>query len=384
MQPLAAVSSAGTAYTAAQVAAMLFGPTGRETWVFYHLGPDKTWRHDISSYVDHDSEPKVEHDTTRAVMRTLDLRLRGDAPVNPLRDLIQPRYRLYAPDGGYLEWPLGVFSVVPPPRAISPGLTMLSMKLPDVTQLLVDAAFSSSFTAPRGTSYIGMIQLIVSSSGLPTPIPVRIPDPGTALPATLTWEYGTSRLKAINDLLGALSYFPAWADEHGILRSSRIPDWNTVRPTATFDATSGQAAITASFEVTADPSKAYNQILVVGEDPRREAVIGFYENTNPLSPVSTANWHPRMLPPVRDSSIADEYCAALKAKALAQQYARVYSEATPDSLAWPVSQDHDVYQLRYASPQEGTVNAPHVEVGWTMTCRAGGPTRHRLTRIVPA
>jgi len=383
VQLLSGVSSLGTAYSAQQVLSRLFAPSGKETYVFYLLDFSKRFKSDLTPLVSAGATPSVEHDTTRAVKRTLSFSVRGDANINVLRDLIQPRYRLFMPDGGYLEWPLGTFTVIPPGRDIMPAQTWLQFQLPDVTQLLVDAAFTSTYTAPAGASYVVTIQDIVTSANLPTPLPVSIVDPGTKVPATLTWEYGTSRLQAINDLLAAISYFPLWADEKGTLRSRQIPDWNTVTPSVTFDATGSQSTITVEMTETADISQAYNQILVVGEDPRRNVVTGLYVNDNAASAVSTVNWHPK-LQVVRDSSVPDVSTAVLKAKAIAQQAARIFTQLQMNTLAWPVSQDNDIYGVAYQSRDEGLVTGSYVEVGWTMQAATGGLTEHRLTRIVPA
>ena len=383
VQLLSGISSAGTKYTADQVLSQLFTPAARETYAFYQYDYSKRFVSDLSPLVSVNATPSIEHDTTRAVKRTLTFSVRGDAQINQLRDLIQPRYRLFMPDGGYMEWPLGLFTVVPPGLDIMPSQTWFQFQLPDVSQLLVDASFTSTYTAKVGSSYITTIRDIVSTAGLPTALPVQIVDPGTPIPATLTWEYGTSRLQAVNDLLDAISYFPIWADESGTLRSSLIPDWNKVTPTATFDATGPKSTIAVEMTESADISQAYNQVLVIGEDPRRNVVTGFYENDNPASQVSTVNWHPK-LQVIRDSSVPDAPTALSKAKAAAQQAARVYTELQVNSLAWPVSQDSDVYEVLYQSRDTGRVVGAYVEVGWTVHAATGGYTQHRLTRIVPS
>lgn len=383
MQLLSGVSSLGTTYSAAQVLSQLLAPSARESYVFYQYDYSRRFKADLSPLVNVGSTPAIEHDTTRAVKRTLGFTTRGDAQFSQLRDLIQPRYRLFMPDGGYVEWPLGLFTVLPPSQSITSAQTWLQFQLPEVTQLLVDASFTTTYTAAAGASYIATIRDIVSTADLPTTLPVQIVDPGTTIPATLTWEYGTSRLQAINDLLDAISYFPLWSDENGTLRSSEIPDWNTVTPSATFDATKPQTTIAIDLSETADISQAYNQVLVVGEDPRRNVVTGFYENTNPESQVSTVNWHPK-LQVIKDSSVPDTSTALRKAKAAAQQAARIYTELQMNTLAWPVSQDHDVYEVTYQSTDTGLVTGPYVEIGWTVHAATGGFTLHRLTRIVPS
>lgn len=390
MQDLAAVSSAGTSYTAAQVLARLFSPTPqKESWTFYRLNKAGI-KYPVSvgsfdSVVDYSNPPIITHDSTRAVRRDLQIVMRGDAALTALSDLIQPAYRAYMPDGGFVEYPLGVFQILPPAKKITAAQTWLTLKLPDLSQLLVNASFLSSYAVPAGSTYVAAITGVVSSAQLQTPIQILIPENQRRLPFPIGWGPGTSRLQAINELLAAINYFPAWVDELGRLRSSPIPDWNLARPAATFDATGNLATLTGEINEAPDISRAFNQARCIGEDPRAlTPVTGTYVNNNPESPVSTKKWGPVMGPVIQNSAVPDSITAGLVARAAVQAAARIYSEVTLRSLAWPASQDNDVYQVRYSSKDEGLVNFPYVEIGWVMNCAAGLVTEHTVTRLVPA
>lgn len=382
MQSLAQVSNAGTAYTAAQVRAQLLGPNAQHYWRLRHLGPDGHPINDLAMYVDRANNPQVEHDTNRAVKRTLDVTLLGGHGVSSFpTDLLQPWYWLQMPAGDAVGWPLGVFLAYPPKMVDTAAETLYQFqRLPDASQLLADSTFLASYGVPAGASYLAAINAIVAGYGGAFPIKTLIPDPGKALPAALGWEMGKSRLEAINDLLQAVNYFPAWFDEWGRLRSSPIPNWNYLLPTITFDGTSGQAIVWPGVEEEPDATSAFNICVVKVEDPRRANFYATYTSTSPLSPTSITRWHAKAKY-INDSKIVDYPTAYARAQAEVQTAARLVSQVRVSSFPWPLSQDNDVYGVLYSNPERGTVAYTALETLWRMTLVGVGETYHELKRI---
>lgn len=415
MQPLGKTSTKGTAYTASQVVAMMVNPAVVERWVVDRLDQHGNTLADISSFVDAAAMTKtgaikgnqfapvsgqrttssvmsIEHDSTRAVKRTLNMRCMANVTLSPLQDMLRIHYQLQAPDGGWLDWALGTFLLQIPDKEINPGFSWLQVKGTDVTQLLVDAAAPITWTVGAGISYLAAIQSVINSYGGGYQFQIQIPDPGLTLPATRSWKAGTSRLSIVNDLLAAVNYEDLWADEWGTLRSQSIPIWNLELPGYTFDSTSALNNLGYPIKEVVDLSNAYNQILVVGADPRTALFRGqpifnykvffdfLYENDDPSSPISTKNWHPKLLK-IDDSSIPNNAVAAQRAKVEAQKAALIYSTITLNSLPWPVSQNLDVYGLNISTPDEGLRQGKYLELGWTMACATGGATSHLLTRV---
>jgi hypothetical protein len=356
----------------------------RERWIFDQLNSSLQWLGDLTPFVDDASPAEVDHDATRAVRRTLKMRVAGNAPLTPLHDLIRPHYQLLMPDGGYVDFVLGTFALLPSGKTVTEGATWIDIQGADVSQLLADAGFLVSTGLPAGTGVIaGLQSLIASYSGL-TPIPVRIIDPGTLLPASIGWEYGNNPLKAANDLLAALNFMSAAADELGSLYSYPIPDWNTASPVFTIDMTAGAGhMVTTPIVEQPDFSKAFNVALVLIEDPRRPTISCAVFNSRSDSPISTVNWHTKTQV-IRDSRVIDLTTAQAVGLSALQEAARVYSPLVINTLPWPASQDQDVYRLVYSTPDEGLVAANFIETRWTHRCKAGAATTHTLAKVVPA
>lgn len=385
MQQLARVSDKGTVYTDDQVTGFLIAQTNQERWLFDQLDAGLNYKNDISPFVDYDkASPKIVHDASSVVPRSLTLAVRGDSPLNEqdfLSDIIRVRYQLKAPDGGWLEWLLGHFTLTPFDKDSYSGWEWNTIKSPDFGQLLVDSTFTTAFTVPAKTNYVTAIRSIVIGYGGKTTIPINIIATDKTLPASLSWEIGVPRLQAVNDLLQAINYFPAWFDETGTLTSSPIPDYNTVLPTFTFDTTQKFSTIMSPLQSRPDISKAYNIIIVIGEDARHTAIYARYENSNPSDPISTAKFHPKTSV-VRDSKIADIPTAQARARTEAQAASRIFGKLSISSFPWAVSQNKDVYRFIYNSSTQGLQSDLYLETKWEHTCGAGKPTIHQFEKII--
>lgn len=394
MQALAKISTLGTPYTASQIYSLLCS-TGTEQWAFDWLGPDGSYRGDLTPWVT--DIPAVAHDSTQAVKRTLKIRLEqtslsnyGSFPeVDVFADLIRVRYRIPTPDGGFAEWTIGVFCQSTLQRAINPGFTKLDLAFNDLSQLLVDDKFESAYAVNAGASMVTAVAAIVRSYTGQTQLHAEIPDSGYVLGKTISWNAGDNKLQAITDVLTAGNYYSPWMDGF-TLRSRPIPDMNTVVPGLTWDATNGQSPVTATApNETIDRTSAANVITVIGNTPTAEgtgtpgpAPQATYVNDRPDSPVSTVRWGKRVAKMIQDGTITDVPTAAIRARNEAQLAARLYSAFSIGTLPWPLSDDHDFYTLIYNSSSEGVVNEVYEDLSWSMNCAPGNEQSHTLQRLV--
>lgn len=415
MQPLSRVSTKGTLYSDVEVVAMMVSPTVVETWLVDLLDRNGNYKSDLTPFVDAASPRTnsasskgnpaatisgsrgssqvmtISHDTTKAVHRAITLRMLGNVIIDPLQDMLRVHYRLLAPDGGWLEWTIGTFLMLIPDREINAGFTFLQVKGADLTQLLVDAAVATTWSVSAGQSYLNAITNVIDSYGGSYHFNIQIPDPYVQVPATLSWDAGTSRLKIVNDLLEAINYHDLWCDENGTLRSDPIPLYAQVTPSYTFD-TAGASLLGYPVLQQINLNEAYNQFLVVGSDPRVALFRGqplfhyktffnyLYENTDPSSPISTVNWHPK-LKKIDDHSIPNDAVAAQRAKIEAQKSAFVYSTVTFNTFPWPVSQNLDIYGFAIDTPDEGLRTGKYLEIGWSMACATGASTAHQVALV---
>lgn len=387
-------SSSGTVYSAAQITQQLTAPALVERWAFYHL--DQTGSRvndaklgDLTSYVDKKRVPVITHDTAQAVRRHLSLRLIGNNPlyvndVPLLNHQIAVYYRLQMAAGDFVDFALGRFVILPQGGETSSAIDYEDVTAYDYGQLLLDYSFQQSAAVGAGVSAVAAAKSLLSIPGAPITLTANIPDLGRVLNQPIAWDPGTSRLKAINDCLSAVNYFPAWFDENGVMRSSPIPDWNTVTPSYTFDSTAPGGIMLTPFTRTVDWSQAGNIQTVYVEDPRRTAFSATYTNDNPLSPVSTKRWHPKTLPPIKDSTIPDYATAWLIARHNCQLAARLYQSVTVDTTTWPLSQDTDIYGVKFTNPDDGLKSFNVVESAWAMQCSPGGKTTHTIQQLVAA
>lgn len=369
----------GTAYTDAQVLGFL-ASGGQETWSFDRLDNFGRPLSDLTPYVIKGTVPEVVYDSTlAATKRQLRIQLLGSAPLTPLSDQIRVHYQLGAPDGGWLDFVMGTFTVNQPARHVTPGMSSLAYTGTDYSQLFLDSPFISSIGLPAGMSYLAAVKLLVSTYGGIMPLSALMSDPFKALPANLGWVVEESRVTALNDVLTAINYGTLWVDEMGYPRADPIPDFNSVQPSYTFDTTAGAAPL-MSWDETPDLTRAANILVVFGEDPRRAPVKAIYINDSPLSRVSTVRWHPKVKV-IRDSKIGDLPTAYARARVEAQHASRIWSELLIPSMHWPLSQERDVYGLIYSTADEGLVAGRYLELGWTHRCGPGLQDLHRFTRI---
>jgi hypothetical protein len=375
-------SSAGTTYTAAQVLQLLEGPNLQMRWLFDLLSGQLGFKSDLSPLLDVNKPPVISHDSTRAVMREMTLRMRALNTVDPLQDLIRVRYELLAPDGGWLDWDIGRFMFTPPVKEIHEGVTWWSVTAPDLSQLLSDGAFTSAYSSRAGSSYTGEVAEIAANYGGQTPLQTSIPDNGARIPSDMVWPAGDSFLKAINGLLAAINYLPVWVDRT-VLISQPIPDYTQVSPVLILDTIAGQAQIVGPLKDEPDYSNAYNQFIVTGQDPRRSPVSARYDNTRADSPVSLLNWHPRLLT-VNDSTLADKAACMARARVEAQKAARVYSNLTVPTVPFPFFGNLDVVTLALQATDEGVIRQNFVITSGAHTCHASTPTIGVLQRVVAA
>ncbi len=388
MQPLAQVSSLGTAYTAQQVYGFL-QRSGTESYTFDWLGPDLQYRGDLTRYVTPGSPPKLSMDATAAVPRSLTFQTYDlPAGLDVLSDAVRPHMRLNTPDGGYLDWTLATLLLNPPAMSTDETGTIYDFTASDLATLLVDDEFAYAYSVPGGATYSDGVRPLLGSVGGPS-LAFLGSLLDKVLPDSRSWDPQKTKLSAINDLLDSIACRPLWFDEMGLPRTSRIPNYNLEPPNWRWDSTAGQSPVVSTpFKETPDLAGLVNYCRVIGEDSRngKPAISAVYENVQPDSPVSTSRYRGgrRKVQIVRDSSIADYESAYAKARSVVQAGARVYGPVQLWTLAWPVWQSFDLVHWTYNSQWGGQIDNDYLVNGWQMDLVPGGLTSHTLQRVAVA
>lgn len=389
-----ALPPSSSVYTDQQVLEQLLRGSTVEQWTFDLLDADMNVIGDITHDINN-SNSTIAVDTTRDTQMTATLTTVGNV-VDDLSYLIRPHYKLVMPDGGWVDFTLGVLNQLPSGTTITRGYSLYSLACADSAQLLSDDEIQYAAGFSAGTSVVQAINSVVETYTGRTPIPTLIPDTGKRLPAAVTWNAGTARIAIINDLLASINYFPAWFDERGRMRSSPIPDYRTVTETASFETTLD--AIGPSMTTQPDPSQWFNAFLLTVQNPATSVSNGsaadngtssgtgqgfsvYYENNDPTSPISIPRWGHKKLQSLSNSSIVDEATAYAACVTAAQVSSRVYAPISFTTPAWPLSQANDIYRLHIVAADEPDTNYLYIETAWSMAIGPGQVTTHNFERL---
>lgn len=383
MQPFGPRTSVpqGNVYTAAQIQAALLAPTARLEFVFDLLSPYGAYAGDLTPFVSLTTAPVLDHDSSKAAPRTLQLAVRGDSGIDPVQQLVRMRSRLQMADNDFVDFVLATLLLQPNQERRNSGGKWLDLQGVDLTQALIDAQFTRSYSVSAGTDGGVALSALISGYGGLFPLQPLIPAINKPLPVPLVWEAGKNRLLAANAILAAFGCMPLWVDEMGRPRSAPLPDYSQLQPAFAYDLATNDGlgdAITSK----ADPSKAYRTVEVLVEDPNRTPFAVTY--VSPISSPVLPTWRPKVLV-LRNSTLADADAAFAFARSQQQQSLREASGAfTIPSLPWPLSQHLDVYSAVLSNADDGPQLRSFVESRWSLTVKPGGATMTRYWQPIAA
>lgn len=124
-------------------------------------------------------------------------------------DQIKAWYGFYMPDGGHVEWAMGVFDLITPDRAQTDQGVRFEVKGFDRASKL-DIEFEDVETVTAGTNYSAKVKEWLERYGI---LQHNITATANTLPADL--EFTGTALEAINTLLKNNNFDELWFDEHG-------------------------------------------------------------------------------------------------------------------------------------------------------------------------
>lgn len=206
-------------------------------------------------------------------------------PIDWLRHRVQPFYKIEAA-GKVVEWPLGVFIPTTPGTTYGDGAASVSIQLYDKTQILDEDKIETSYSVPKGANVTARVRSLVRGIGESK---VAVTDSGAVLSTGMVWESGTSKLRIINDLLGAINYFSIWVDGHGIFRADPYL-YPYERPIAFGFVDDETGIYSPDFVNENDAFNIPNKVICIGQsDGTTPAKIGIATNEDKTSPYSYLN-----------------------------------------------------------------------------------------------
>lgn len=309
------------------------------------------------------------------IKRTAQFNMRDNNDIDWLNDRVQPFCMLRMPDGGWVEWSLGIFLLNSPKRKEQNGQIYREIEAYDGLQVLLDDKFDSRYTIAAGVNYITAINNIFFTVGITK---INIPGTNSLLAITKEFEIGTSKLSAINELLGELNYTSLWVDERGYYTSTpyMIPSDRAID----YQYEDNELSIIYNgLEEELDLFSVPNKFVVVQSNAETNPLISIYVNENPLSITSTVS-RGRTIVETRDvDNIADQVSLDSYAKRIAFEASQVYGHIEFETAIMPMHSHSDLLHVTYSRMG---IKDRYVETNWTIPLESGEKMSHSARRVV--
>lgn len=318
----------------------------------------------------------VANNALAQIKRTARFTLVDDGGINYLSDHIKPYARLRMPDGGWAEWPLGVFLLSTPPRKVNDvGSITREIEAYDLLQLLVDDKVVDRYTVSSGTNYITAVRSLLTGAGI---LDANLTSTTKTLPAARDWNPGKTKLQIINDLLGAINFRSLFFSEDGAAVAQPYVS-PADRASEYVYADNEESVIFPDAEHALDLFGVANKWVLVVSEPDRAPLIGSYTNNNSSSLTSTISRGRTIVDYREQQEAADQSTIDALAQRIAFEASQVYETVDFDTAIMPMHSDSDVYTLQYSSLG---LNAKYSEVSWEFELRPGSKMKHKIRRVV--
>jgi hypothetical protein len=318
----------------------------------------------------------VGYNSLAQIKRTGRFNMRDDGSVNFLSDRIKPYALLKMPDGGWTEWPLGVFVLsTPPRRADDAGAVIREVEAYDLLQVLVDDKVSDRYTIPVGANYITEVKVLLDSAGITAQ---NLTATDKTLPTDRDWDPGTTKLQIINDLLGAINYRSLWFDENGVAVAQPYVS-PTVRASEYTYRDDDESVIFSEVQQSLDLFAVPNQWVLYVSEADRPPMRSVYTNTNPASPTSTVNRGRTIVAEPKQVDVADQATLDALAQREAFEASQVYEHVEFETAIMPFHSDLDCLTLEFSTLG---IADKYVETAWEFELRADARMKHRIRKVV--
>ena len=364
MQPIG-----GGGYTSEEVLAVLRGPARQWSFRYELLDSQNNKLADLDNVLG----CEVSQNFLAIIKRTATFLIAAQGNINFQADRLRPWVRLKMPDGGFREWPQGVFLPSSPTRYTDTTGTVYR-EVDAYDQLLVfeDDKVVDRFSVAEDSVVTDEVSTILGN------ITKNITPSASTLPVDREWPPGTSKLAIINDLLRLINYESLSFDALGraVVRPYKATH---LRPSEFTYRDTVDSVIFPEMERERDLFDIPNRWVLVVSEPDLDPIVGVYTNDNLASPTSTVA-RDRVIVDFREQEEAvDQLTLDARAERLAFEASQVYEAVEFESGLMPFHDTNDVYTLGYTRLG---FDAKFSEHRWSMPFEAGGRMKHRARRVV--
>lgn len=316
---------------------------------------------------------KVSHNYLADIKRTAQFtvveRLAGD--VDWLNDRVRPWVGVRMPDGGFADWPQGVFLLSTPTRKYSGGSITRDVQGYDQTQTLTDDKITDRYVMAAADLITDHIRILLG------PIPSNIADSDATFQSDRSQDPGTSKLDILKYCMQIINY-ELFVDGYGTAQvgpytapADAAPGW--------IYATDSRSVIGADVDQTLDLFAVPNLFVRVISQADRALLTSTFSNDNPNSPTSTVARGRTITDYADQSDAADQAALDAQVRQAAVEASQVYETVSLPTVLMPFHGDRDILTLRHAALG---ISADYSETAWDLDLKSGGQMSHSIRRVV--
>jgi hypothetical protein len=309
------------------------------------------------------------------IKRTGNFTIKETGDIDWLNDRVRPVFCLRMPDGGWAEWPLGIFLMSSPTAKFENGERHRQTECYDASLILVEDKFDDRYLVPAGTSYTDEIGSILNGANV-WKINIMAHPGVTAVDKE--FEIGTSKLTAVNQLLSEINYTSLWVDEYGyfVSRPYVIPSERE----AEYEYRNDDLSVVFPGSIhEEDLFSVPNKWVLSASNPEREPLRSVYINDIPSSKTSTISRNRTIVDFREIDDVYDQTTLDDKAKRIAYEASQIYGKFIFETANMP---HHSYSDILFIEHTGHGIAAKYSETSWTMTLSHSGRMRHEARRVI--
>lgn len=321
----------------------------------------------------------ISFDSTAEIMRTASLEI-VEEDLNKLMTFysdmrIRPIFKIRAPNGCWLSYPLGIFIMTSPKRSMNDNVVTWNVDCYDKAIILKEDKLTDRYYIPAGTNYIAAVKTLLLTAGIDKYI---IENSELSTGTDLEFEIGTSKLDVVNELLYAINYNPIHFDFKGFAVTERYIE-PMERQTEFEYMTNDRSLILPNASQLTDYYNVPNVVVRYLDNPDASPLRSVYVNNNPDSLVSTVRRGRRIVDVESVDDIADQDTLDSYTKRIAIEKSQAYDSVDFNTALMPMHGYRNCLFLRH---DELGIRTKYVEYGWSMDLSVGGEMSHQLKRVM--
>lgn len=272
-----------------------------------------------------------------------------------------------------VKWPLGKF-LIEPSEDGNKNYINVQIYGYDLGKIALDDKVDSRIYMNAGSVYTSMALQIAGTDyeHIELNASPKIRD------AEAEWPIGSSKLKVINELLGAISYNPLFFDEYGVghITEYTFPENQSVERTYRADK---ESVIVDQISKKSNKFEVANKFIRYVENVDVGYMVATYINADPSSPYSTVTRGRTIV----DSKMVKDIATQSDLEALTRKDAALAMSITDvvvfNTLNMP---GHGYRNCLFVDIPEYEIRDKYIESKWEMELKRGGMMKHYCEKVV--